>query len=79
MFLGKLTAGSPADRCNELKIGDRIIAVNRIDIIGMSHGDIVNLIKDSGLHVRLTISNPCEVTTSISGGNNGSFDRFPLS
>lgn len=24
----------------------------------MSHGDVVNLIKESGLHVRLTIGNP---------------------
>ena len=41
-------------------MGDRIIAVNRIDIAGMSHGDVVNLIKESGLHVRLTIGCPQE-------------------
>lgn len=41
-------------------MGDRIIAVNRIDIAGMSHGDVVNLIKESGLHVRLTIGCPKE-------------------
>lgn len=55
---GRLIPGSPADRCDELKIGDRIIAVNRIDISGMAHNDVVNLIKESGLHVRLTIGNP---------------------
>ncbi|XP_055372622.1 membrane-associated guanylate kinase, WW and PDZ domain-containing protein 1 isoform X2 [Condylostylus longicornis] len=53
--IGKIMPGSPADRCTELKVGDRIIAVNRIDIAGMSHGEVVNLIKESGLHVRLTI------------------------
>lgn len=58
---GKLIIGSPADRCGELKVGDRIIAVNRIDIAGMTHGDVVNLIKESGLHVRLTIGCPKEV------------------
>lgn len=58
---GKLIPGSPADRCDELKVGDRIIAVNGISIAGMSHGDVVNLIKESGLHVRLTIGNPKEV------------------
>ncbi|XP_065367206.1 uncharacterized protein Magi [Calliphora vicina] len=58
--IGKLIPGSPADRCGELKVGDRIIAVNRIDIAGMSHGDVVNLIKESGLHVRLTIGCPKE-------------------
>lgn len=63
---GKLIAGSPADRCEELKVGDRIIAVNRIDIAGMSHGDVVNLIKESGLQVRLTIGNPKEVQPNMS-------------
>jgi atrophin-1 interacting protein 3 (BAI1-associated protein 1) len=58
--IGKLIPGSPAERCGDLKIGDRIIAVNNIDItlIGMSHGDVVNLIKESGLQVKLTIGNP---------------------
>lgn len=65
-FTGKLIPGSPADRCDELKVGDRIIAVNGINIAGMSHGDVVNLIKESGLHVRLTIGNPKEVMQSNS-------------
>lgn len=39
---------------------DRIVAVNRIRIDNMNHGDIVNLIKESGLHVRLTIGSPQE-------------------
>lgn len=66
VFLGKLIPGSPADRCDELKVGDRIIAVNGINIAGMSHGDVVNLIKESGLHVRLSIGNPKEVMQSNS-------------
>ncbi|XP_037918553.1 membrane-associated guanylate kinase, WW and PDZ domain-containing protein 1-like isoform X2 [Hermetia illucens] len=59
--IGKLIPGSPAERCGDLKVGDRIIAVNRIEITGMSHGDVVNLIKDSGLHVRLTIGSPKDI------------------
>ncbi|GAB0090029.1 membrane-associated guanylate kinase, WW and PDZ domain-containing protein 1 [Sergentomyia squamirostris] len=62
--IGKLIPGSPADRCGELKVGDRIVAVNRIDIAGMSHGDVVNLIKESGLHVRLTIGCPQVLLTN---------------
>lgn len=31
----------------------------------MSHGDIVNLIKESGLHVRLTIGAPKDVTNVV--------------
>uniref|UniRef100_A0A182FVY8 Membrane-associated guanylate kinase, WW and PDZ domain-containing protein 1 n=1 Tax=Anopheles albimanus TaxID=7167 RepID=A0A182FVY8_ANOAL len=56
--IGDLIPGSPAERCGELKIGDRIIAVNSIDITGMSHSDVVNLIKESGLQVKLTIDSP---------------------
>lgn len=57
---GKIIINSPADRCDDLKVDDRIIAVNRVDISNMNHGDIVNLIKESGLHVRLTIGSPQE-------------------
>ncbi|XP_034475716.1 membrane-associated guanylate kinase, WW and PDZ domain-containing protein 1 [Drosophila innubila] len=67
--IGKLIPGSPADRCGELKVGDRIIAVNRIDIAGMSHGDVVNLIKESGLHVRLTIGCPLKEGGPSPGGS----------
>ncbi|KAH8299646.1 hypothetical protein KR044_004205 [Drosophila immigrans] len=69
LIVGKLIPGSPADRCGELKVGDRIIAVNRIDIAGMSHGDVVNLIKESGLHVRLTIGCPLKEGGPSPGGS----------
>ncbi|XP_030369026.1 uncharacterized protein LOC115620046 [Scaptodrosophila lebanonensis] len=75
--IGKLIPASPADRCGELKVGDRIIAVNRIDIAGMSHGDVVNLIKESGLHVRLTIGCPIKEGPSPSG-NSGLGSNTPL-
>lgn len=48
--------GSPAALCGQLHVGDRVIAVNGIDIIKLPHNDIVTLIKKSGLSVRLTIS-----------------------
>ncbi|KAH8386017.1 hypothetical protein KR200_002366 [Drosophila serrata] len=67
--IGKLIPGSPADRCGELKVGDRIVAVNRIEIAGMTHGDVVNLIKESGLHVRLTIGCPLKEGGPSPGGS----------
>lgn len=51
--IGKIIPNSPADN-NQLKIGDRIIRVNDIDISNLSHGDVVKIIKDSGLTVQLT-------------------------
>lgn len=55
---GRIIDGSPAARCGNLHVGDRIIAVNNINILSMHHGDIVNLIKDSGLTVVLTVGAP---------------------
>lgn len=57
-FPGRIIEGSPAERCGTLHIGDRILAVNNIDIVNLHHGDIVNLIKDSGYSVTLTIGPP---------------------
>ncbi|XP_017073182.2 LOW QUALITY PROTEIN: membrane-associated guanylate kinase, WW and PDZ domain-containing protein 2 [Drosophila eugracilis] len=77
--IGKLIPGSPADRCGELKVGDRIVAVNRIEIAGMSHGDVVNLIKESGLHVRLTIGVPLKEGGPSPGGSSvGVASNTPL-
>ncbi|KMY95447.1 uncharacterized protein Dsimw501_GD25223 [Drosophila simulans] len=77
--IGKLIPGSPADRCGELKVGDRIVAVNRIEIAGMSHGDVVNLIKESGLHVRLTIGVPLKEGGPSPGGSSvGVSSNTPL-
>jgi C-terminal processing protease CtpA/Prc len=55
---GRIIEGSPAERCGQLHVGDRILAVNHIDIMSLHHGDIVNLIKDSGYTVTLTIGSP---------------------
>ncbi|CAI5447660.1 unnamed protein product [Caenorhabditis angaria] len=54
--IGQIQNGSPAAKSGKLQIGDRVIAVNSIDILNLSHPDIIALIKDSGLTVRLTIA-----------------------
>ncbi|KAL3981448.1 PDZ domain (Also known as DHR or GLGF) family protein [Acanthocheilonema viteae] len=54
--IGRIVEGSPAALCGQLQVGDRVVAVNGIDIIKLPHNDIVTLIKKSGLSVRLTIS-----------------------
>ena len=58
IIIGRIIEGSPAERCGQLHVGDRILAVNNIDIMSLHHGDIVNLIKDSGYTVTLTIGSP---------------------
>ncbi|WKY04712.1 hypothetical protein Q1695_005597 [Nippostrongylus brasiliensis] len=56
--IGQILENSPAEKCGRLKVGDRVVAVNGIDILNLSHGEIVSLIKASGLTVRLTIAAP---------------------
>jgi len=56
--IGKIIEGSPAARCGNLKVNDRIIAINGVNILRMHHGEIVNLIRDSGNVVTLTVGPP---------------------
>merc|ERR1712110_342079 len=51
-------------RCGRLHVGDRILAVNHVDIAGMHGGDIVNLIKDSGYSVVMTVGHPIDDASS---------------
>ena len=56
--IGRIIPGSPAERCGRLHVGDRILAVNHVDINQLHHGEIVNLIKDSGYSVVMTVGPP---------------------
>lgn len=53
--IGRVIDGSPADRCGRLKVGDHISAVNGQSIVDLSHDNIVQLIKDAGVTVTLTV------------------------
>ncbi|NXL93574.1 MAGI3 protein, partial [Alectura lathami] len=53
--IGRVIEGSPAEQCGRLKVGDRISAVNGQSIVELSHDSIVQLIKDAGLVVTLTV------------------------
>lgn len=55
-LIGRIIEGSPADRCQQLHVRDRIIAVNgRYITPNMQHPEIVNMIKESGSTLRLSI------------------------
>jgi len=60
LILGKIIPNSPADQCGQLHINDRILAVNGIDLTHMLHTDVVNLIKESGRSIKLTIGPPIQ-------------------
>jgi len=57
-ILGKIIPNSPADQCGQLHLSDRILAVNGVDITHMVHTDVVNLIKESGRMITLTMGPP---------------------
>ncbi|XP_005987683.1 membrane-associated guanylate kinase, WW and PDZ domain-containing protein 3a isoform X2 [Latimeria chalumnae] len=67
--IGRVIEGSPADRCGKLKVGDRISAVNGQSIVALSHDNIVQLIKDAGHTVTLTVI-PEEEHRGPPSGNN---------
>uniref|UniRef100_A0A3Q2Y3M6 Membrane-associated guanylate kinase, WW and PDZ domain-containing protein 3 n=1 Tax=Hippocampus comes TaxID=109280 RepID=A0A3Q2Y3M6_HIPCM len=53
--IGRIIEGSPTDRLGQMKVGDRISAVNGQTIMELSHNDIVQLIKEAGTSVTLTV------------------------
>ncbi|KAI5095999.1 membrane-associated guanylate kinase, WW and PDZ domain-containing protein 3 isoform X2, partial [Silurus meridionalis] len=53
--IGRIIKGSPTERSGRLKVGDRISAVNGQCIVDLSHNDIVQLIKQAGNTVTLTV------------------------
>ncbi|KAK3518954.1 hypothetical protein QTP70_016221 [Hemibagrus guttatus] len=53
--IGRIINGSPTERSGKLKVGDRISAVNGQCIVELSHNDIVQLIKQAGNSVTLTV------------------------
>ncbi|XP_030077789.1 membrane-associated guanylate kinase, WW and PDZ domain-containing protein 3 isoform X2 [Microcaecilia unicolor] len=53
--IGRVIEGSPASRSGKLKVGDHISAVNGQSIVELSHDSIVQLIKDAGNTVTLTV------------------------
>merc|ERR1719433_2324576 len=62
--IGRIIPGSPAERCGRLQVGDRILAVNHVDINSLHHEMIINIIKESGYSVTLTVGPPIDDTSS---------------
>lgn len=54
-LIGRIIDNSPAQRSMRLRVRDRISAVNGKDLTGISHPQIVNMIKESGHSLRLKI------------------------
>ncbi|KPM08437.1 membrane-associated guanylate kinase, WW and PDZ domain-containing protein 2-like protein [Sarcoptes scabiei] len=68
-LIGRIIEGSPAHRCQRLHIRDRIVAVNGLDVTNMSHPEIVNRIKESGI----IVPSDCYTCELIRGTNGYGF------
>ncbi|KAG2456137.1 MAGI1 protein, partial [Polypterus senegalus] len=53
--ISKIQKGSPADRSDRLKVGDRLEGVDGHSILTMPHRDIVELFRKAGNSIRLRI------------------------
>ncbi|KAK9730452.1 PDZ domain [Popillia japonica] len=62
IFISRVTEGGPADLAG-LRVGDKVISVNRVDVTNVSHYDAVEVLKASGSVLILEVSR--EVTRLI--------------
>ncbi|CAH8451755.1 unnamed protein product [Heterobilharzia americana] len=53
--IGRIIPESPADKCGQLEVGQRILAINGYWLTGINHMDIVNLIRQSQQELILTV------------------------
>uniref|UniRef100_A0A8C4Q2M7 PDZ domain-containing protein n=1 Tax=Eptatretus burgeri TaxID=7764 RepID=A0A8C4Q2M7_EPTBU len=58
--VGRIISGSPAERCGQLHVSDRILGVNGTSLEGLSHAAVIQLIRDSGTMVTLCVGPPTE-------------------
>ncbi|XP_063284134.1 inaD-like protein [Pelobates fuscus] len=47
VFIAMIQASGVAARTNKLKVGDRIVSINKQPLDGLSHADIVNILKNA--------------------------------
>ncbi|KFD66740.1 hypothetical protein M514_06839, partial [Trichuris suis] len=55
-FISCIRAGSIADRCDSLLVGDRILEVNGIRVATLTHNEILNLLKNAGEKIVLSLA-----------------------
>ncbi|KFB53082.1 AGAP002145-PA-like protein [Anopheles sinensis] len=55
LFIKSIIPDSPADKCGELRIGDRILAVNENSLENASHEKAVNYIKTANDRIVLVV------------------------
>lgn len=62
IFISRVTKGGPADLAG-LRVGDKVLTVNGVNVVGVSHYDAVEVLKASGAVLILEVSR--EVTRLV--------------
>uniref|UniRef100_A0A0N4Z593 PDZ domain-containing protein n=1 Tax=Parastrongyloides trichosuri TaxID=131310 RepID=A0A0N4Z593_PARTI len=55
VFISKITPNTPASYCGRLRMGDRILSVNDVNIRNAKHKDAVDVLKSSGPIIKMGI------------------------
>lgn len=66
VIIANMSPAGPAAKSQKLKIGDQILSINDIQLDGMSHDEVVQLLKKPGT-IKLTVSHGEETRVSVSG------------
>ncbi|XP_037925761.1 inactivation-no-after-potential D protein [Hermetia illucens] len=66
IFIKDIISGTPAHRCGDLKVGDRILSINDNDVRHATEQVFISFIKDAGLKINLKIERIDQPTTKTS-------------
>ncbi|XP_054268231.1 protein lap4 isoform X3 [Macrosteles quadrilineatus] len=55
VFISKINSGGAAKRDNRLKVGMRLLEVNGVSLLGASHQEAVNALRNSGKAIHLVV------------------------
>ena len=72
VMIAHMTPGGPAANSHKLKPGDKILQINETETEGLSHDEVVQLLKTPGqvtLHVQHGKSRSCYMYSMVSQGH----------
>lgn len=56
LYIKDIQPDSPAAKCNRLRTGDQLLQVNDHCLVGVTHGDALNILKNTPPLVKLTVA-----------------------
>ncbi|XP_071746345.1 protein lap4 isoform X11 [Lepeophtheirus salmonis] len=69
IFIYKFTPGSVASQNKDLVIGQRIIEVNALSLLGITHSEALNIIRNAKSSIRMVVCDGWNVPEKVSNGD----------